>query len=152
MGASDVPLPSLNPAGDLPSGIHLCSMRELLEKFATNPERVLIGMRLQRVLSLLSDWDQVARAIVFGSFVSDKAAPNDVDLFLVMEDTFDLSQIHGQARLLFDHAVAQAHFGASVFWVRRMSCFPSEAEMVLGWGMKRDGSARGIVELVKESP
>ncbi len=30
---------------------------------------------------------------------------------------FDLSEVTGEARLIFDHAAAQAHFGASVFWL-----------------------------------
>ena len=33
-----------------------------------------------------------------------------------MEDTFDMEQLTGEARVLFNHAAAQAHFGASVFW------------------------------------
>jgi uncharacterized protein DUF6932 len=56
--------------------------------------------------------------VVFGSFVTSKSAPNDVDIFLVMADTFDASRLSGDAALLFDHAVAQAHFGASMFWLR----------------------------------
>ena len=38
-------------------------------------------MRLQRVLDLAGESAHVARAIIFGSFLSDKAEPNDVDLF-----------------------------------------------------------------------
>ena len=94
---------------------------------------------------------QLARAIVFGSFLSGKAEPNDVDVFLVMEDNFALDDVSGEARLVFDNAFAQAHFGASVFWVRRSACFPNETEMVSGWKQKRDGNYRGIAEVLKES-
>ncbi len=45
------------------------------------------------------------------------------DVFLLMEDTFDMGQLTGEARVLFDHAAAQAHFGASVFWLRRLAAF-----------------------------
>jgi hypothetical protein len=109
-------------------------------------------MRLRRIFDLVAPSNHVARIIVFGSFASEKPEPNDVDLFFVMEDTFDLNVVSGEARLVFDHASAQAHFGASVFWVRRAACFPNEAEMVAGWGLKRDGSSRGIVEVTKEIP
>jgi hypothetical protein len=68
-----------------------------------------------------------------------------------MEDTFTLDLVAGEARLVFDNAFAQAHFGASVFWVRRCACFPSEAEMVSGWGLKRGGDYRGIAEIMMES-
>ena len=145
-------LPPLTPAGDLPTGVHRASATEVIERFGTVSQmRRLVGMRLERILALLAGTGQVARAIIFGSFVSDKPSPNDVDLFLVMEDSFDLTAVSGEARLLFDHAVAQSHFGASIFWVRRLACFPSEEEMVEGWALKRDGTSRGIIELEKEA-
>jgi Nucleotidyltransferase domain len=146
-----VPLPSLSLTGDLPAGIHACSRRELLERFGmVSPRRLVVGMRLERILDLVYQLGGVARVIVFGSFVSGKPDPNDVDVFLIMEDAFDLNAVTGEARLVFDHSAAQAHFGASVFWVRRASCFPTEAEMVSGWSLKRDGSMRGLVEITKE--
>lgn len=92
----------------------------------------------------------VGRVIVFGSYVSSKAEPNDVDLFVVMNDEFDLAAVAGEAKMLFDHLVTQAHFGASIFWVRRASCYPSEEEMVTGWGTKRDGKVCGVVEVRME--
>jgi hypothetical protein len=146
-----VPLPPLNANGDLPPGVHTCSRTELLDRFGTSTStRVLMGMRLLRVLDLALQSGYVARAIVFGSFLSGKPEPGDVDLFLVMEDAFDLTALAGEGRLVFEHATAQAHFGASVFWARRASCYPSETEMVSGWGLKRDGSVRGLVEITKE--
>jgi predicted nucleotidyltransferase len=107
-------------------------------------------MRLKRVLDLVALTGNAVRIIVFGSFVTEKAVPNDVDPFLVMDDAFDLNALAGEARIVFEHGSAQAHFGASVFWVRRSACFPSEAEMISGWGLKRDGSVRGIVEITEE--
>ena len=127
-------------------------MRELLERFgAGTPQRRLVAIRLRRVYELAIATRSVHRAIVFGSFISTKAEPNDVDLFLVMEDTFDLYGISGEGRVVFEHPAAQAHFGASVFWLRRAACFPSEDELVTGWALKRDGTNRGIVELVMEA-
>ena len=88
---------------------------------------------------------------MFGSFVTTKPEPNDVDVFLVLEDGFDLSAVTGEARLLFDHAVAQSHFGASIFWLRRSACLPTEEEMVAGWGLKRDGMHRGVIEIERDA-
>jgi len=62
---------------------------------------------------------------------------------------FDLDQVVGEARLVFDHSAAQAHFGASIFWLRQLAAFPSEEEAVLGWQLKRDGTRRGIVEVTE---
>ena len=114
-------------------------------------QRRVVSSGLRRVLELAGTTGQVARAIVFGSFLSSNPEPNDVDIFLIMDDTFNLDGESGEAHLLFNQPAAQAHFGASVFWVRRLACFPSEAELVSGWALKRDGSTRGIVEILKES-
>ena len=92
----------------------------------------------------------LARFVVFGSFVTDKLEPQDVDVFLVMADAFDASPLSGDARLLFDHGTAQAHFGASVFWVRRFAAWPDEQAAVEFWQVKRGGGRRGIVEITAE--
>ena len=92
----------------------------------------------------------MARCVVFGSFVTAKREPADVDLFLLMEDTFDVRQLIGEARVLFDHAAAQAHFGASVFWLRRLAALGGEEQAIAGWQIKRDGTYRGIIEIVEE--
>lgn len=104
-------------------------------------------MRLSRIFELVTATGHLSRFIVFGSFVTAKSEPNDVDLFLVMDDTFDLRQVTGETRLVFDHPAAQAYFGASIFWLRRLAARPNEEEAVLGWQVKRDGTRRGIVEV-----
>jgi GH25 family lysozyme M1 (1,4-beta-N-acetylmuramidase) len=67
----------------------------------------------------------------------------------VMHDTFDLDRVQGEARLVFDHPAAQAHFGASIFWLRQVATLPSEEGAVLGWQLRRDGTRRGIVEVTE---
>jgi hypothetical protein len=94
----------------------------------------------------------LARFVVFGSFVTATLEPNDVDIFMVMEDPFDAAQLTGEAAMLFDHAVAQAHFGASVFWLRRLAALGGEQATIEYWQVKRNGDYRGIVEIIGESP
>jgi hypothetical protein len=113
-------------------------------------QRKLVGMRLSRVYELAATTRHLKRFIVFGSFVSSKADPNDVDLFMIMDDAFDLSQVRGEASLVFDHSAAQAHFGASIFWLRRLAALPEEEEAILDWQVKRDGTRRGIVEIQEQ--
>jgi hypothetical protein len=109
-----------------------------------------MATRLERIHHLASTTGHVARFIVFGSFVTAKPEPNDVDVFLLMLDRFDVNLVTGEARLLFDHAAAQAHFGASVFWLRRLAALDGEDAAVAYWGTKRDGDIRGIVEICSE--
>jgi hypothetical protein len=97
-------------------------LSEVLERFGSgSPQRMLVGLRLKRIYNVAWATGHLARCVVFGSFVTAKPIPNDVDAFLLMEDTFDMSQLTGETQLLFDHAVAQMRFGASVFWLRRLA-------------------------------
>jgi len=143
-----VPLPAITETGDLPQGVHRASLEEALSQFGeATIQRRLVGMRLRRVYDLAVTTRQVKRFIVFGSFVTAKREPNDVDVFLLMDDAFELSQVTGEARLVFDHSAAQAHFGASIFWLRPVAALPNEEEAVRSWQRKRDGTRRGIVEI-----
>lgn len=90
---------------------------------------------------------QLARFVVFGSFVTAKPDPNDVDIFMLMEDTFDSNHVTGEAAIIFDHLAAQNVEGASVFWIRRMAAISGEQAALEHWQIKRDKTKRGIVEV-----
>ena len=145
-------LPPLTEDGELPLGVHAASLREVLDQFgADSAQRRAVALRLDRIHRVAQATGHLARFVVFGSFVTNKLEPQDVDVFLVMDDTFDASQLTGDARLLFDHAAAQAHFGASVFWVRHLAAWPGEEAAVEFWQVKRGGGRRGIVEIITEA-
>jgi len=89
------------------------------------------------------------RFLVFGSFVTDKEAPGDLDVVLVMAESFKLEEAPRETRVLFSHADADTRFGASVFWVRRGILPESEMGRFLDfWQTRRDGGKRGIVEVI----
>ena len=146
-----MPLPELTDSGELPLGVHRASLRETLERFAVGvAQRIAVGDRLERIYHLAVATGHLARFVVFGSFVTGKPEPNDVDVFLVMDDSFDGDTLQGESALLFDHAAADVHFGASVFWVRRLAALGGEQAMVEYWQAKRGGGQRGIIEIVEE--
>jgi hypothetical protein len=144
-------LPFFGKDGDLPPGIYRTTLWDALRRFGKGSrQRVAAAQRLERIYRVSTGTGQLARFVVFGSFVSAKREPADVDIFLLMEDTFDMGQLTGEARVLFDHAAAQAHFGASVFWLRRLAALGGEEQAIIGWQIKRDGTFRGIIEVVEE--
>lgn len=147
-----MPLPDLLGTGELPLGVHGASLRETLARFACGSlQRVAVGERLERIYRIAASTGQLVRSIVHGSFVTDKPDPNDVDVFLVMDDSFDGDTLDGEAAVLFDHAAADSHFGASVFWVRRPAAMGGEEPMVEYWQAKRNGGKHGIIE-ISEGP
>jgi len=94
----------------------------------------------------------MARFVVFGSFITAKPEPNDVDVIILMADSFDLSSVTGEAALVFHHGEADAYFGASVFWTRRSAAIGGEQAMMEHWQIRGEGGRRGIVEIVSEAP
>ena len=144
-------LPACDHHGDLPVGLHRASLTEVLERFGKeSPKRALLSRHLERVYGLAVRSGHLRRFVLFGSFITSKAEPNDIDVFLLMEDSFEVDQTRGEARLLFNNASAQAYFGASIFWLRRLAVVNSEQAAVDDWQIKRDGGRRGIVEIVSE--
>jgi hypothetical protein len=126
-----MPLPPLTEDGELPPGVYAASLLEALDQFSGgSAQRAAVALRLNRIYQVAQATGHVARFVVFGSFVTNKLEPQDVDVFLVMAETFDASRLTDDARLLFDHGAAHAHFGASVFWVRQLATWPSEQAAV----------------------
>ena len=70
------------------------------------------------VYALAQRTGHLQRIIIFGSYVTAKPDPNDVDVVLVMDNAFRLEDCPIEIQGLFDHAVAQARYGVSIFWVR----------------------------------
>jgi hypothetical protein len=106
---------------------------------------------LERIYKLAVSTGQVARFIVFGSFVTAKPDPADVDVFMLMEDSFDSRQVRGEVALIFDHLAGQNVEGVSIFWIRRLATLGEEQEVVEYWQTKRDKTRRGIVEVIDDS-
>lgn len=86
--------------------------------------------------------------MIFGSYITAKREPNDVDIILVMDEDFRPSESPLETRGLFDHAVAQARYDANVLWMKPSVLIGDTMdEFVAHWQVKRDGSRRGIVEV-----
>jgi hypothetical protein len=148
-----VVLPAFSDDGDLPIGVHPANLTDVLSRFGTaTAQRRVVATRLERIFAIARATGHLARFIVFGSFVTAKPDPNDVDVFLLMEDSFDSSLLMGESALLFDHASAQFHFGASVFWLRKLAAWEGEQAAVEYWQVKRGGGQRGIIEVTWEKP
>jgi predicted nucleotidyltransferase len=146
-----VALPPFNEEGDLPPGVYRATMPEVLDRFGQGSvQRCAVAGRLLRLYQLVASTGKLARFVVFGSFVTAKAEPEDVDLVVLMEDTFDLASVTGETALLFRHLEAENHFRASVFWTCRSGALGGEQAMIEYWQVRREGGQRGIVEIVPE--
>lgn len=131
-------------------GVHLSTLAHLSAAFGcASRERQILFERIARIYRIAASTRHLARFVVFGSFVSRKPVPDDVDIFMVFDDAFDASACDHETTMLLDHATADTYFGASVFWLRRPAAFGGEQATIEFWQTKRDGSRRGIVEIVE---
>ena len=143
--------PPFTKSGDLPPGVHGATLRDVLDRFGVgSAQRRAVALRVERAYEIAVRTGHLARFVLFGSFVTAKADPNDVDIFPLMEGTFDASSQTAETRLLFDHPAAQAHFGASVSWLRRLAALEGDQAAVESWEVTREGGRRGIVEIISE--
>jgi hypothetical protein len=88
-------LPEFNSEGDLPSGIHAAGWHEFQSRF---------GLATARR--------------VWGSFVTAKPAPRDLDILLIMDEDFEVDRIAPPSREVFDSTRARLRFESDVFWAR----------------------------------
>lgn len=141
--------PEFNDAGDLPDGIHRAALQDVIEYFGKGShQRTIVAQRLERIYSRVAQTGHLEKFIVFGSFVTKKPNPRDIDIFLIMKDSFDVNKLSGATALLFDHMAAHNYEGASIFWIRRMAVLGKVEDAVEHWQIKRNGKKRGIIEVI----
>jgi len=130
--------PAFNEEGDLPEGVYRARLADVLKRFsAGTAKRRAVAARLTSIYNLVEATGKLERMVIFGSFITAKPEPNDVDIVLIMRDDFNLSNCDEEAGKLFDHREAQLEFGASIFWIRpSMLILESVAQFVKHWQLK----------------
>jgi hypothetical protein len=137
-------LPAFDGTGNLPPGIYQVSTQEIISRFCQGEVREHWGHVLQEILGLARSTEQLEAVYIFGSFVTAKTAPADLDLFLVMSSDFSSNAVEGRARLVFDRSRAAIVWGSCIYWITART---DRAPFLAAWQLRRDGGQRGIVEV-----
>jgi hypothetical protein len=112
-------LPKLTGEGELPPGVHRADWQEFQARFGgPSPRRVWLSGRLQALLELAATNGKLRRVFIWGSFVTAKAAPGDLDILLIMDEDFDVDGVAPAAQIVFDSVRAKLLFESDVFWAR----------------------------------
>ena len=78
-------IPPFTKEGFLPPGIHSASLNEILGRFShASDRRQGLGVLLTEVVNAAGRYATIKRILVWGSFVTDKLEPNDLDYSLVV--------------------------------------------------------------------
>ena len=144
-----MPLPNLNHEGELPEGIHPATIDEVIAQFGSRTEqRIIVTEHLKRIYQLAKATGHLQQLLIFGSYITAKPKPNDIDVVIIFDDNFDMAACSEDVKKLLNHQQAATEFGASVFWIRPSLLFLETIdEFIAGWQVKRDGTRRGIIEV-----
>lgn len=146
-----MPLPELNELGDLPVGVHRATLAEVVARFGQGSlQRQLVTNRLLRIYELAQATGKLLRCVIFGSYVTSKPNPNDVDIILIMQDDLNEQDYDPDVFPMFDHLRAQRELGASLFAIRPGFIVGEPVDQFIAyWQIKRDLSQHGIVEVIE---
>jgi predicted nucleotidyltransferase len=142
-------IPEFQKDGNLPKGLHKATLQEVREIFGTGSARrkLLIG-NLENIIELAKSTGKLERVIVWGSFVSTKEFPQDLDLLLIMRDDFDVSANAPEVRKVFDYAQGRIAFNADIFWSKSLIGEEAINLWLETYQWTRDFESRGIVEVM----
>ena len=88
-----MPLPELDHLGELPAWRTRATLAEVAQRFGSATGlRGACTRRLAHLYELARRTGYLQRFIVFGSYITAKPSPNDVDVILVLEDAFRLEE------------------------------------------------------------
>ena len=107
----------------------------------------MVGEQLRSLMALAKSTGQLARVFLWGSFVTNKEMPNDLDVLLVMGTEFAVEALPVPVQVVFDHVQARLCFQADVFWTKA-SIDPQVLHLWLDtYQTGKDFTRRGIVEV-----
>lgn len=112
-------------------------------------QRARVTHALETIYRQARSTGSLRRCIVFGSYVTAKPSPRDVDILLVMDDIFDVDAQTGEVRRLFDHHATEHCVGASLLWIRPVAMFMPADEYLAFFQNTREHMLRGIVEVIE---
>ena len=141
-------IPEFTEIGLLPPGIHSATWEEFEERFLVfqqSDQRLRIGERLLAFYNELRRAGIVRRILIVGSYVADKAEPNDYDCLLVLDPAAVVSELLPFQYNLLSRRMARRMFHGDVIAVIDGSA--AMKEFLEFFQTTRDGSRTGIVEL-----
>ena len=127
---------------------YTASLEEIRIRFGTStPRRQFLFRQLQIVINHLLATSNVKQIYLFGSFVSRKTSPNDVDLFVVMNAGFSTVNLTGRTLDVFQHDVCRIRYHTDVFWVTEAVGTDRIEDLLDVFSHDREGRDQSIFEV-----
>jgi len=127
----------------MPLELEQINLRAFRKRFATNDRRREIFQSLVDELGLLRSQCQAMRVLVFGSYITDKDEPGDVDVLVSGVPRQDIAfevEVHGFAR--------GEHPDVDLFWERAVR-FPATPERLIERFNRNASNRESHIEIVR---
>jgi len=144
-------IPSFNETGVLPPGVHDCTVEEIevrFGRFHESDRRPQLWTRLKAFIELAAKSGLVEALIVDGSFVTDVAAPNDVDLVVILPENHDLgADLSPDQYNLLAQARVRRQFGFDILVVKSGTGSLTQAIEFFEQVRQRPGAKKGLLRI-----
>lgn len=139
-------IPKFGKNGNLPKGLHNATLDEIRELFGvSSARRKWLFTNLEKIIKLARSTGKLERIIVWGSFVSSKELPQDIDLLLIMKEDFVVEDVDPGAKKVFDYPQGRIAFNADIFWAKSSIGEETINLWLETYQMTRDFRSRGIM-------
>lgn len=145
-----ISLPNFNINGYLEPGLYLVSLEETLACFGSGSvAREKLGKLLRSIIERARKYHTIKRVLVWGSFVSNKLEPRDLDYSLIVDPRHRQITISDEDRRFFVPADARMVYGVDKAYLVMEEYPPGVfADFLYFIGHDRNGRPRGILEVI----
>lgn len=141
-------IPAFVSEGLLPSGLHAASLREVEARYGGSARRDEQLRLLREVVGAALFYPSIKRVLLWGSFVSSKEEPNDLDYSLVVGIN------HPQVQVAKEHKRFLVPFEARTFYGADTSYFivqdwklETYIQLIDFFSLSRQNTRCGVVEI-----
>jgi len=126
----------------------LLTLAEIRQRYGTHTaRRQFLWQRLQTIVQLLAATGALRRLYLFGSFVTEKPNPGDLDCLAVMASGFTTAHLTPALMTVFQHDVCRLYYQADVFWITEAVGQEHLEALLAVFARDRSGNPQPLVEV-----
>ena len=127
----------------------LLSLEEILQRYGEHTARwQFLWQRLQTIVQLLTATGALRRLYLFGSFITAKPNPGDLDCLAVMASGFTTAHLAPSIMTVFQHDICRLYYQADVFWITEAVGQEYLETLLAVFARDRSGNPQPLVEVV----
>jgi hypothetical protein len=144
----DMPIPNYTTEGLLPPGIYAATLKQIGTRYGEGSEaRRRLSVLLREVVEAAKSYPSMKRILLWGSFITRKDEPNDLDYSVIVSVDHRLTEVAPAHRRFFVPSEARRRYGVDAGYLL-IRDYPLEPYVErLDFICKRKGVPCGIIEI-----